>query len=135
MSTFNINGKSYSGNNINVVNGKIIIDGKIQEIDKNLPEINIIVHGDIQIMDIDSCNTIEVHGNVKELQTTSGDINVTGNVEGNSSSTSGNIEIEGYVSGHAKTVSGDIKCNELKGNASSVSGKIHVKNNSGTINM
>lgn len=135
MSKFNINGKSYSGNNINIVNGKVMIDGKVQDLEKDLPEINIVITGDIQNMEIDSCKTIEVQGNVKKIQTTSGDVIVKGNVEGDVTTMSGDLEVEGNVSGSAKTMSGDIKCNELKGSASSVSGKVQIKNNTGTIKM
>jgi DUF4097 and DUF4098 domain-containing protein YvlB len=75
-------------------------------------------------LNVDACSTISVNGNVKALKTISGDVEVTGNIEGEVNTTSGDIECEGNIGGSVRTVSGDIDCGKISGNANTVSGDI-----------
>lgn len=106
MATFNINGVSLVGNNIQIANGKIIIDGKIIDTGE-AKNISVSVQGDVNSIQADACNQIGVIGNVKMVKTTSGDVDITGNVDGN-----------------VNTVSGDVSCNKVNGTTNTISGDI-----------
>lgn len=106
MGKITINGVSYSGNNITVINGKVIIDGN--DVTPNFKNIEILVDGNIDKLSVDSCDKLMVNGNVGQIKSTSGDVEVLGNIDGDVTSTSGDIKC-GNISGSVKTVSGDIK--------------------------
>ena len=106
MSTFTINGTTYSGNNIVVTNGKVIINGK--DVTPDSKEINISIQGDINELTVDTCTQLTITGNVKELSTKSGDININGDVHGSVQTMSGDVDC-GNVAGSISTMSGDIK--------------------------
>jgi hypothetical protein len=75
--------------------------------------IDIKIEGNIDELKIDSCNSISVLGSVKNINTLSGDVDVVGHVDGN-----------------LKTMSVNIKCNDVKGSISTMSGNIkHTKCN------
>lgn len=105
-----INNKNYSGKNINICNGKIIIDGiEINSADEKI--INIIIEKDFEgNLDIKECNSIEIkgdiHGNVK---TVNGDIRCND------------------VKGSINTVNGDINAHKILGDVESVNGNITSK--------
>lgn len=84
-----INGKTYSGNNIIISNGKVIVDGAEQS---EVLEHNIVVN---------------VTGDVQSLETTSGDVQCE-SVSGDVKTVSGDVNVRGNVAGNVKTVSGDI---------------------------
>lgn len=100
-----INGVSYTGNNIYIDNGIVIIDGKQQ---KGMP-----ISGPI---------TVNIIGDVETIDTASGDVNVDGLV-GELTTTSGDVECGG-VQGNVKTTSGDIKCGDIAGNVQTTSGNV-----------
>lgn len=101
-----INGNTYSGNSIVVTNGKVIIDGK--EVTPDGKEINIVVEGNINELRVDACNKVSVTGSVKSIATQSGDIDVTGDVDGNIQTMSGDVDC-GMVGGSISTMSGSVK--------------------------
>lgn len=105
MSTITINGNTYSGNSIIITNGKVVINGK--DVTPDSKEINILVHGNIDELRVDSCNEVSVTGNVTNISTKSGDVIVTGDVDGSVQTKSGNVDCE-YVEGSVSTMSGDI---------------------------
>jgi hypothetical protein len=109
-SSVTINGVSFKGNNVTIINGKVIIDGKDQTPDAK--NITIHVNGDISKLSVDICDSLSVTGNVNELSTVSGDVSVGGSVGQN-----------------VKTVSGDVKCGDIAGKVTTVSGDIKNKNN------
>jgi DUF4097 and DUF4098 domain-containing protein YvlB len=101
-----------NSNNVNssisIVNGKIFIDGKDHTPDSK--NITIQINGDVEYINVDVCDKVTVTGNVSAIKTTSG-----------------NIEVKGNVAHNIKTVSGDVKCGEVKGNIQTVSGDIKYK--------
>lgn len=115
-----INGTSYSGNNISIVNGRVTIDGK--EHTPTDKVINIVVNGNIDSLHVDVCKLVEVHGEVNDLTTTSGDV-VCGNVKNDVSTTSGDIEC-GNIGGSVKSTSGDVTAETIAGKVTTVSGDI-----------
>ena len=107
-----INGQSYSGRNITITNGKVIIDGKNLTPDGDTKEIKIAVQGDVDSINVDVCETIYVEGTVGQIKTSTGDVKVKGNiVAGNVKTMSGDVTCLN-VSGDVKTMSGDIKHNK-----------------------
>lgn len=101
-----IGNKVYSGNNITISNNRIIIDGK--EVNTGDDKtINIEVTGDVQRLEVDSCNKVTVHGNTGLVKTVSGDVEC-GNVEGGVQTISGNVDC-GDIGGSVSTVSGNVK--------------------------
>lgn len=92
--------------NITIVGNRIIVDGI--DVTPDSKDINITVNGNIESLDVDCCDKINIVGAVAKVRTTSGDINISGNVTGDVKSTSGDIKC-GQISGSVKTVSGDIK--------------------------
>jgi hypothetical protein len=71
-------------------------------------EINITVEGNIEELSVDCCNKISVTGDVGSVKTQSGDVDVTGNVNGSIQSMSGSVDC-GNVSGSISTMSGSVK--------------------------
>lgn len=116
MSTFNVNGKVYSGNNITVVNGKVFIDGKLaneEQVNEKIVNIKLTA-GDNSNITIEGCSTIQLYGNINSLRTGSGDIEVFGNCQ-NVQTGSGDVDFETLTEGGSvKTGSGDITYKKIK---------------------
>lgn len=93
--TCTINGKTYKGNNISIIDGIVYIDGKAADESLASPNTTIIV---------------KITGDVDSISTGSGDVQVTGNVN-KISTGSGDVNINGSVYGSVKTGSGDINYN------------------------
>lgn len=102
---FNINGGNFEGSNLQIKNKKIYIDGKLIEIEDKV--INITVNGNIESLKVDSCDSIDIVGNV-----------------GSCDAKNGNVKITGDVLGDVETMNGNVKCNILQGNAKSMNGNI-----------
>jgi len=90
-----INGKTYSGNNVVMNNGTIIIDG-------------VQVDGDFS-----GSAPIQMSGDIESLST-DGSATVNGNVDGNVNA-GGSVKC-GNVSGSANA-GGSVKCGDIKGSA------------------
>ena len=106
MSTITINGNTYSGNSIVVTNGKVVINGK--DVTPDSKEINISVEGNIEELKVDACNKVEITGDVSNVKTQSGDVEISGNVTGSIQTMSGDVDC-GNVGGSISTMSGDVK--------------------------
>jgi hypothetical protein len=106
MSTIRINNNSYVGNSVVITNGKIIINGK--DVTPDSKEINISVEGNIDELKVDACNKVSITGSVKNIATKSGDVEVTGDVDGSIQTMSGDVYC-GHVQGSISTMSGDVK--------------------------
>lgn len=120
MSTIIINGTTYNGSNITIINNKVIIDGKDQTPDSK--EITITVDGNISELSVDYAKEVRVTGNVDKLTTTSGDVtcnNVTNGVK----TTSGDVECND-ITGDVVTTSGDVKAKNISGGVKTISGDI-----------
>lgn len=121
-----INGRKldFTGrNNISVINGEVIINGKKIEVPEK--EINIFVEGDVDVLNVDTCNKIEIKQNVNTLTTVSSKVDIQGDVKGNVQSTSGDVKCNNVLA-DVKTVSGNVTCNSLI-YAKTVSGNITRK--------
>ena len=103
-----INGKKYSGNSVSVMDNKVFIDGKRVDQSDDEKVINIVVEGNINSLEVDSCEKLEVTGNC-----------------GNVASKNGNIRINGDVSGDVTNKNGDIDCFNVGGDVSTKNGDVH----------
>lgn len=98
-----------SSNNVTLNGAKVIVDG----VDYNISDyttdqvIKVEVHGDVKKVQTSS-GDVMVNGNVNQVESASGDIDVTGEVNGNLSTMSGDITVKGNIHGNTKTMSGDI---------------------------
>lgn len=105
-STILINGKSFTGKNIQIINNNVTIDGKTVTTDDKV--IIIRVMGDLESLQCDNANEIIIEGNVlKDVKTTNGDVNIEDGVGGNVTTTNGDVFC-GYISGNVQTKNGDI---------------------------
>lgn len=99
MGSFQINGRIYSGNNITMVDGRVIVDGKdvTNEFDYPLPKV-------VEIKVI----TGTIENLITDASVTCGDI--TGNVEAGGSVTSQNVggDIDAGGSVNCKDVQGSV---------------------------
>ncbi|MCK9445694.1 hypothetical protein M0Q50_02250 [bacterium] len=125
MANITINGNNIVGRNITITNNKIIIDGK--DVSPDSKTIDIKIEGDIENFEVDYCNKIEIIGNTKDIRTSSGDVDITGNVTGNINTSSGDVDIAGDVQGSINTSSGDVDCYNVSGNVKTNSGDIKTK--------
>ncbi|WXZ70521.1 hypothetical protein HUW78_07550 [Fusobacterium animalis] len=101
---------SIEGNSISVINNKIFVDGKEIEIEEER-EINIIVEGNLDKLEVDCCNSIKINGVTKDVEVTNGNMTISGDVKGNINNVNGNI-IAKIINGNCKTTNGDILCND-----------------------
>lgn len=118
-----INGKNIFGKNINISNGKVIIDGVDMTPDSK--EITINVMGNIDTLDVDYAKEIKVNGDINKANTGSGDINCI-NITGGARSGSGDIECE-ILNGDVQTGSGDVKATTITGSVKTGSGDIKYR--------
>lgn len=100
----NIDGRSFTGRNISISNGKVTIDGIVQD-GELVGDINITVEGDIE--KLENATGLVKANNVGSISTLSGDVEC-GNVSGSVSTMSGDVDC-GTIGGNVKTMSGDIK--------------------------
>ena len=98
-----VDGKTFTGNNVSIVNGQVIVDGKTQDGSFTGPI------------------TVTVHGDVESLENHSG--NVTANNVGEVSTGSGDVTCAD-VGGSIRTGSGDVDCNNVTGNIRTGSGDV-----------
>lgn len=100
------------GGTINITDGNILVDGKpLDELnvsDVNEKEINITIQGEVDHIDIDYCNRITVNGNVKRVKTNQGDIDITGDVDGDVHTNMGDVTC-GNIKGDCHTNMGNIR--------------------------
>ena len=104
-----IKSSSIVGNSISIINNKIFVDSK--EIETEEKEINIIVEGNLDKLEVDCCNSIKVNGVTKDVEVSNGNITINGDVKGNVNKINGNI-IAKAINGNCKTTNGDILCND-----------------------
>ena len=127
MNSVTINGKTItSKGSVSIINGQVIIDGVKQDTG-DAKEINISIEGNVETLNAPGCNTISVSGDVTKLSTSSGDVEVGGNVLSGIQCSSGDVEVEGDVSGSIQTSSGDVKCGRVAGDVTTMSGNIRHK--------
>ena len=104
------NGKvtTIKGGSIQIVNGKILTDGKeVEEINTDEKVINITIEGNVERLEVDYCNELTVNGTAKRVHTQCG-----------------NVTIKGDVSGDVHANCGSITCGKVEGDCHANLGRI-----------
>ena len=105
-SSIQINGETFSGGNVSIINGEIIIDGnKVNSSDSKT--INIVVQGNCGDIVSDNGN-ITIEQSAANVESKNGTINIKGSVGNNVENKNGNIKIQGDVQGNCTTKNGNI---------------------------
>jgi hypothetical protein len=104
VGTITIGGKVYTGNNIQIKNNVVTIDGKVTECGHPY---NIYVTGNVDKIEADSCSNLIVSGVAQTVTTMSGDVTCNGDIGGKVKTMSGDIKARTIV-GDVETMSGDI---------------------------
>jgi hypothetical protein len=112
VGTINISGRSFSGNNITIINDRIYVDGK--DITDDAGEgakgiVKIEITGDVKLVNCD--RSVSIKGNVNGDVKSGGSLNcdnITGNAESNGSMNAGNI------GGNARS-GGSMNCGKVSG--------------------
>ena len=99
-----IDGKSFSGSNIQINGNKVIVDGVTQE-GELVGDINVTVHGDVEMLENTNGNVKA--NNIGSVKTTNG--KVTGD----------------EISGDVTTVNGDVTARKILGKVTTVNGDIN----------
>lgn len=126
--TVTVNGQTYRNilGDVSIINNKIFVNGKpLSDLNK-LSEKNIIINidGNIESLSVDCCQAVSITGDVDNVKTSSGDIDIKGNVKNGIQTASGDIQC-GNVEGNISTKSGDITVTgSINGNCSTMSGDI-----------
>lgn len=114
-----INGVKYQGNNVQIINNNVIIDGKSQSLPSD-KEIHIKIDT-IHSLSVDYASSIIVE-TATNISSTSGDIQAN-LIKGDAKTTSGDVNC-GDVGGNVTTVSGDVQAQKILGSVKTVSGDI-----------
>ena len=88
------NGKvtTIKGGSIQIVNGKILTDGKaVEEINTDEKVININIEGNVERLEVDYCNELTVNGTAKRVHTQCGNVTIKGDVSGDVHANCGSI--------------------------------------------
>lgn len=99
-----IDGKTFKGGSVNIINGKVIVDGVTQD-GELVGDINVTVNGDVDTLS--NTNGMVSAKNVGSVQTTNGNV------------------ICEDIAGDVKTTNGDIRANVIYGKVSTVNGDIN----------
>lgn len=101
------NGDNIIGDKIIMQDGEVIVDGVIQA-GELVGDVKIVINGDVKNIETSSGN-VEVRGNVSELiETQSGDVTIGGEVNGHIDTMSGVVSARA-IHGSVRTMSGDIR--------------------------
>lgn len=107
MNTISINGVTITqSGSVVVSNGKVFVNGK--DVTPDAKEVNIEISGNVEKLHVDACTKVSIKGDAGVVSTTSGDVEIGGNVSGSVQTVSGDVDC-GNIGGSVSTVSGDIK--------------------------
>lgn len=123
MATMHINGLTYTGKNITVSNGRVVIDGK--DVTPDTKQISIAVDGNVGTLKVDQCDKVAVNGSCEKVETMSGAVEC-GPVNGGVKTMSGDVKC-GRVVGDVTTMFGDVDCGIVCGSARSTSGDVDYR--------
>lgn len=101
----------YTVTNIGNIGTIINYSGDNEKIIEEIPSIRINVDGDINSLIANIGNVF--CKNTNSIETTSGGVNVSGNVSGSVKSMSGGINVKGNVGGNASSMSGSVIVNKI----------------------
>ncbi|WP_250473345.1 hypothetical protein [Caballeronia sp. GAFFF1] len=106
MASVTINGRTVTGNAISIRGKQVTVDGEVVS-GEDSPRITIEIHGDVERIEVESCDKLTVHGKAGAVSVVSGNV------------------LCGDVGGSVQTVSGNVACRDVGGNVSTTSGTIN----------
>lgn len=115
MNVISVNGKRINipnGRSVSVINGDVFVDGRRCTENDNLKQVNIVIEGSCDSLQVDSCDQVEVKGDVRGVLKAGGTVVVHGNVL-NKVDAGGNIHC-GNVSGDVDA-GGSVTCGNISG--------------------
>lgn len=125
--TIIVNGIKHEGDNIQIRNKKVIIDGK-NVTPENTLIVNILVEGNVQSLQVDEAEKVAIAGHAGSVTTMSGSVEVRQDVEGKVESVSGSVRVGGNVHKSVQTTSGSVRVSgSVGGDVTTVSGSIRKK--------
>ena len=117
MGTITINGKCISisdGHSISIINGDVFVDGRRQTESTSLKQVNIVIEGNCEALSVDSCDSVEVKGDVRGELKVGGSVTVHGSVH-SSVKASGSVKCGGDIVGNVNAC-GNVTCKSIDGN-------------------
>lgn len=120
-STIVVNGQQFSGRSVNVVNGKVIVDGKQVDVPDS-KEIHITVEGDLGNLQLDS-GSVTVTGHAGDVTVGQGSVHVGMDVKGKIKVDQGKVDCQD-VFANVSVDMGNVKAREIHGNATTKMGNI-----------
>lgn len=100
-----IDGKTFTGNSINIVGNKVVVDG-VEQGGELVGPVSVTVNGSVDSIETGS-GSVSVSGTAGRVKTMSGDVHC-GDVQGDVGTMSGDVTC-GKIGGSVKTMSGDIR--------------------------
>ncbi|MBR2709950.1 hypothetical protein IKE72_02635 [Candidatus Saccharibacteria bacterium] len=82
MNVISINGKRIdipNGNSVSIINGDVFVDGRRYTENESLKQVNIVIEGGCDSLQVDSCDRVEVKGDVRGVLKAGGAVIVHGN--------------------------------------------------------
>lgn len=110
MAVITINGNTFSGNNLSIVNGVMLIDGKVVDDENKDKTVTIILEG---VTDVYSDQSLQIKGDVKGNVNASGSVNCD-SVGGNVMAENGSVHCDDV--GCSVAAGGSVNCDDIDGN-------------------
>ena len=129
-----MNGKTYTGRNMTMSNGKMFVDGVEVDINsgktvkpEDIIHVTIVITGNVDELK-GNFNEATVNGNVGSLSSNGGNVTVNETVNGHVESSGGDVTVKGSVGGNVNSTGGDVKIHgKVSGNVSTMGGSISYK--------
>lgn len=133
MANIAINGAVRIGNSLMIKGDRLFVDGV--DVTPEAKAINIVVHGHIEKLDVNVglCRYVEMTGDSGSVSTGSGDVRLTGNVNGPVKTEQGDVSVSGMVTGSVKTEQGEITCGNVGGDVETSMGEVTCGNVNGNV--
>lgn len=115
MNIVRVNGKRIdipNGYSVSIINGDVFVDGRRYTENENLKQVNIVIEGGCDSLQVDSCDQVEVKGDVRGVLKAGGNVIVHGNAH-NKVDAGGSIHC-GDVGGDVDA-GGSVTCGNVSG--------------------
>lgn len=119
--SISVNGKSFSGRNVTIINGKVIVDGKTVDM-PDAKEIIVNIEGDLGSLQLDA-GTVNVTGHAGDVHVGQGTAKVEMDVKGEVRVDQGKLECNDIFA-DVRVDMGNIKASTIHGNATTKMGNI-----------
>lgn len=115
MNVISVNGKRINipnGRSVSIINGNVFVDGRRYTENENLKQVNIVIEDGCESLQVDSCDQVEVKGDVRGVLKAGGAVVIHGNAL-NKVNAGGSVHC-GDVSGDVDA-GGSVTCGNVSG--------------------